>query len=102
MRKLVASALALASLLVGYAALTAEGADRPSNVDAANWIQVSDTVGFVVIPEKKSETRIASSSAGACGTGLLHGQDSKRLAASRCRRTDQGPWNSRVNNCHVR
>jgi hypothetical protein len=61
MRKLVASALALASLLVGYAALTAEGADRPSNVDAANWIQVSDTVGFVVIPERKSETRIASS-----------------------------------------
>ena len=61
MRKLVASALALASLLVGYAALTAESSDRPSNVDAANWIQVSDTVGFVVIPERTSGTVIASS-----------------------------------------
>ena len=61
MRKLVASALALALLLVGYAALTAESSDRPSNVDAANWIQVSDTVGFVVIPERTSGTVIASS-----------------------------------------
>jgi hypothetical protein len=61
MRKLAASALALASLLVGYAALTAESSDRPANVDAANWIQVSDTVGFVVIPDKTSGTLIASS-----------------------------------------
>jgi hypothetical protein len=61
MRKLAASALALTSLLVGYAALTTESSDRPANVDAANWIQVSDTVGFVVMPDKKSGTVIASS-----------------------------------------
>jgi hypothetical protein len=61
MRKLAASALALASLFVGYAAWTTESSARPSNVDAANWIQVSDTVGFVVIPEKTSGTVIASS-----------------------------------------
>jgi hypothetical protein len=61
MKELLASALAAASLLVGYVAMTAEGSDRPSNVDPANWIQVSDTVGFVVIPEGKSGPRIASS-----------------------------------------
>ena len=61
MRKLVASVLALASLLVGYAALTTESSAQPSNVDAANWIQISDTVGFVVIPEETSGTVIASS-----------------------------------------
>jgi hypothetical protein len=60
MRRLVTSALALASMFVGYFALTAESSDRPANVDAANWIQVTDTVGFVVIPEKKSGTRFAS------------------------------------------
>jgi hypothetical protein len=61
MKMLVASALALASLLVGYVASTAESSDRPPNVDAANWIQVSDTVGFVVIPERKSGPVIATS-----------------------------------------
>lgn len=61
MRKLIAAALAFASLLVGYVALTAESSDKPSNVAAENWIPISDTVGFVVMPEKRSGTRIASS-----------------------------------------
>jgi hypothetical protein len=73
MRKLVASALALASLLIGYAALTTGSSDRPANVDAADWIQVSDTVGFVIIPDKTSGHCEFSSLAGACGIGLLRG-----------------------------
>jgi hypothetical protein len=60
MRRLAASALALASMFIAYVALPAETADRPANVDAKNWIQVTDTVGFVVIPERKTGVRVAS------------------------------------------
>lgn len=64
MRKLAAVIVVLASMCTGYFAWAAERSDRPAGVDAANWIQVTDTVGFVVIPEKKSGTRFA-------GGGLL-------------------------------
>src|SRR5262245_23806647 len=60
MRKLAVSALAAASMFVGYFAFTAESPDRPANVDPANWIRITDTVGFVVIPEGKTGVRVAS------------------------------------------
>jgi hypothetical protein len=47
-------------MFVGYFAMTAESPDRPANVEPANWIRVTDTVGFVVIPERKSGPVVAS------------------------------------------
>lgn len=60
MRRVAVSVVVLGSMFAGYFALAAERSDRPANVDVANWIQVTDTVGFVVIPEKKSGPRVAS------------------------------------------
>jgi hypothetical protein len=59
MRRVAVSVVVLGSMFGGYFAW-AERTDRPANVDAVNWIQVTDTVGFVVVPEKKSGPRVAS------------------------------------------
>lgn len=60
MKKLAAMVVVLSSMCAGYFAWAAERSDRPAGVDAANWIQVTDTVGFVVVPEKKSGPVFAS------------------------------------------
>jgi hypothetical protein len=60
MKKFAVSSLVVASLFAGYLVSAADGPDRPAGVEAANWIQLNDKVGFVVIPERKSGPRVAS------------------------------------------
>jgi hypothetical protein len=41
---------ALAAAIAVTAAIGADAPDRPAGVEAKSWIQVSDTLGFVVTP----------------------------------------------------
>jgi hypothetical protein len=59
-KKFAASILIVASMFAGYFVSAADDSDRPAGVEAANWIQMNDKVGFVVIPERNSGPRVAS------------------------------------------
>jgi len=51
MQKLLAIAiLILASVLTVHYVFAEDVSDRPNGVDARNWIQVSDRLGFVIEP----------------------------------------------------
>jgi hypothetical protein len=52
MKAIAASLLILASVLTIHFALGASSPDRPSGVDARNWIPVSNKMGFVVTTPK--------------------------------------------------
>ena len=48
MKAIAAALLILASVLAVHFALGASSPDRPANLNAENWIPVSDKMGFVV------------------------------------------------------
>jgi hypothetical protein len=48
MKAIAAALLILASVLAVHFALGASSPDRPANLNAKNWIPVSDKMGFVV------------------------------------------------------
>jgi hypothetical protein len=51
MNKLFAAAvLVLASIVTVHYVFGADTSERPNGVDARNWIQVSDRLGFVIEP----------------------------------------------------
>lgn len=48
MKMISAALLIIASVLVVHFALGASSPDRPRGVDAQNWIQIGDKLGFVI------------------------------------------------------